>query len=88
VGREESSSFSSGGQAGGSSQVTPSNQQSQAEAEDELRRDGGQPHEEIRRRIELRAYALYEAGGYQEGRALEHWLEAERQVASEEEPHH
>ena len=31
-------------------------------------------------RIQQRAYWLYEASGYEEGRALEHWLEAERQV--------
>ena len=31
-------------------------------------------------RIRQRAYLLYEASGFEEGRALEHWLEAERQV--------
>lgn len=31
-------------------------------------------------RIQQRAYWLYEASGFEEGRALEHWLEAERQV--------
>ncbi|HET6674563.1 MAG TPA: DUF2934 domain-containing protein [Nitrospiraceae bacterium] len=35
-------------------------------------------------RIAQRAYALYEAGGYEEGRALEHWLKAEREVSDEE----
>ena len=36
------------------------------------------PH--IIARIQQRAYWLYEASGFEEGRALEHWLEAERQV--------
>jgi hypothetical protein len=36
------------------------------------------PH--IISRIQQRAYWLYEASGFEEGRALEHWLEAERQV--------
>jgi hypothetical protein len=40
---------------------------------------GGQTRE----RIAQRAYALYEAGGYEQGRALEHWLEAEREVAGD-----
>ncbi len=30
--------------------------------------------------IQQRAYWLYEAGGHQDGHALEHWLEAERQI--------
>jgi len=33
-------------------------------------------------RIALRAYALYEQGGWQEGRALEDWVNAERELAS------
>jgi len=33
-------------------------------------------------RIALRAYALYEQRGRQEGRALEDWVNAERQLAS------
>lgn len=33
-------------------------------------------------RIALRAYALYEERGRQEGRALEDWVNAERQLAS------
>jgi len=32
-------------------------------------------------RIALRAYALYEQRGRQEGRALEDWVNAEREVA-------
>ena len=32
-------------------------------------------------RIQQRAYQLYEAGGCEQGRELEHWLEAERQIA-------
>jgi hypothetical protein len=38
---------------------------------------------QTRERIAQRAYALYEAGGYEQGRALEHWLEAEREVAGD-----
>jgi hypothetical protein len=37
-----------------------------------------------RERIAQRAYELYEAGGYEQGRALEHWLEAEREVIGED----
>ena len=33
-------------------------------------------------RIALRAYALYEQRGRQEGRALEDWVNAEQQLAS------
>ena len=33
-------------------------------------------------RIALRAYALYEERGRQEGRALEDWVNAERELAS------
>lgn len=31
-------------------------------------------------RIEQRAYRLFEAGGFEHGHDLEHWLEAERQI--------
>lgn len=31
-------------------------------------------------KIQERAYWLFASGGYQHGQALEHWLEAERQV--------
>lgn len=31
-------------------------------------------------RIQERAYVLFEAGGRKDGYALEHWLEAERQI--------
>ncbi len=40
---------------------------------------GKPPHD----RVAQRAYALYVAGGYEEGRALEHWLKAEREVSDE-----
>jgi Protein of unknown function (DUF2934) len=33
-------------------------------------------------RIALRAYALYEQRGRQEGRALEDWVDAEQELAS------
>ena len=36
-------------------------------------------------RIQQRAYQLYEAGGFEQGRELEHWLEAERQSAGSSE---
>jgi DUF2934 family protein len=35
---------------------------------------------DLRARILERAYALYEENGRVDGHALEHWLEAERQV--------
>ena len=34
-------------------------------------------------KIAKRAYELYEQGGYQNGYALTHWLQAEREVVSE-----
>ena len=34
-------------------------------------------------RISERAYALYEQHGREDGHALDHWLEAERQVISQ-----
>ena len=36
-----------------------------------------------RERIAQRAYALYEARGYEQGKEVEHWLEAERQLEAE-----
>jgi hypothetical protein len=36
-----------------------------------------------RERIAQRAYTLYEAGGYEQGKEVEHWLEAERQLEAE-----
>ena len=36
-------------------------------------------------KIRQHAYRLYEAGGYQHGHDLEHWLEAERQVTGSSE---
>jgi hypothetical protein len=38
------------------------------------------PH--LMARIRQRAYLLFEAGGFQHGHDLEHWLEAERQIAA------
>lgn len=37
------------------------------------------PH--LMARIQQRAYLLFEAAGFQHGHDLEHWLEAERQIA-------
>jgi hypothetical protein len=37
-------------------------------------------HPQLIARIQQRAYHLFEAGGFEHGRDLEHWLEAERQV--------
>jgi hypothetical protein len=36
--------------------------------------------EPLHQRIAERAYVLYERSGFQDGKDLEHWLEAERQV--------
>ncbi|HKY72999.1 MAG TPA: DUF2934 domain-containing protein [Nitrospira sp.] len=42
---------------------------------------GAEPRDpQLTAKIQERAYRLYEAEGFQEGRALEHWLEAERQI--------
>jgi hypothetical protein len=46
---------------------------------------------ELRRRIEERAYALWEADGRPDGRALDYWLQAEQEIvtqsiAGEEDP--
>jgi hypothetical protein len=46
---------------------------------------------ELRDRIEQRAYALWEADGQPEGRALDYWLQAEQElvtqsIAGEEDP--
>lgn len=41
------------------------------------------PLPDLRARIQERAYLLFESSGYQHGRALDHWLEAERQVIEE-----
>ena len=46
---------------------------------------------ELRRRIEERAHALWEAAGRPEGRALDYWLQAEQEfvtqsIAGEEDP--
>jgi hypothetical protein len=38
---------------------------------------------ELRQRIEERAYALWEAEGRQEDRALEYWLRAEQDIVNE-----
>lgn len=45
------------------------------------RLDGQRPDDDRARIVEL-AYALYERRGRQDGHALDDWLEAERQVAS------
>jgi hypothetical protein len=42
--------------------------------------------EAARRRIAERAYSLYVQGGREEGKALEHWLEAERELSHATEP--
>ena len=39
---------------------------------------------QTRERIAQRAYELYQAGGYEQGRELEHWLAAEREVMGED----
>ena len=42
--------------------------------------EGASKGAQTQNRIARRAYALYEQGGRQNGRALEDWLNAERQV--------
>ena len=41
------------------------------------------PKPELRRRIEERAYALWESEGRFERRALDYWLQAEQEVLSQ-----
>lgn len=36
--------------------------------------------EDVQERIRELAYAMWETGGHQHGRALEYWLEAERRL--------
>jgi hypothetical protein len=38
---------------------------------------------ELRRRIEERAYSLWEADGRPEGRALDYWLQAEQEIVGQ-----
>jgi hypothetical protein len=40
---------------------------------------------EVKARIQQRAYRLFEAGGFEHGHDLEHWLEAERQITGSSE---
>jgi len=42
--------------------------------------DGEDLSVEVQEQIRRRAYELYEQDGMQEGRAEEHWLEAEREI--------
>jgi outer membrane protein TolC len=37
----------------------------------------------MQEKIARRAYELYELGNYQDGYALTHWLQAEREIVSE-----
>ncbi len=37
----------------------------------------------VNKRIEQRAYELYELGGCEHGHDVEHWLEAEREIAAQ-----
>ena len=49
------------------------------------------PDPDLTLQIQERAYGLFQSSGYQHGHALEHWLEAERQVKvsqSSEPPKH
>ena len=39
--------------------------------------------QELRRKIEERAYALWEADGRPEGQARDYWLQAEREIVSQ-----
>jgi hypothetical protein len=51
--------------------VGPTNGRSEAHAED---------YDQLHQQIAELAFLLYERSGFQDGKALEHWLEAERQV--------
>ena len=41
-------------------------------------------HDHLHRQIAERAFFMYERSGFQDGKDLEHWLEAERQVTGEQ----
>jgi hypothetical protein len=52
------------------------------------RAGSGQPQPrdvQVIARIQQRAYGLFEAGGFEHGHDLEHWLEAERQITDSSE---
>jgi hypothetical protein len=55
--------------------------QSKRLTDHELSRTAVRPSRE---HIAQRAYALYEAGGFQPGKEIEYWLEAERQLQAEQ----
>jgi hypothetical protein len=40
---------------------------------------------QVTAKIQQRAYGLFEAGGFQHGHDMEHWLEAERQITGSRE---
>ena len=55
----------------------------QRKASEDSARNGRSLDEDIR----ALAYQLYCENGYQDGRDMEHWLEAERQVLSQKRPY-
>jgi hypothetical protein len=42
--------------------------------------------DDLHARMTARAYELYVQGGYRDGAAMEHWLQAEREIVSREFP--
>ncbi len=42
---------------------------------------GGRPMDDLERRIQQRAYELWESEGHPQGREQDHWQQAEREIA-------
>ena len=72
----------SGSKAGGSLGTRQAGQRESSSAESINGRseDWAEGCEPLHQRIAELAYILYERSGFQDGKDLEHWLEAERQV--------
>jgi hypothetical protein len=72
----------SGSKAGGSLDSRQAGQQESSSAGSTNGRseDWAEGCEPLHQRIAELAYILYERSGFQDGKDLEHWLEAERQI--------
>ncbi len=49
--------------------------------------NGDGMNEQIRERIQKRAYQLFEAGGAEHGHDLEHWIQAETEILNQTQLH-
>ena len=73
----------SGSKAGGSlgSRQAGQRESSSAGSTNGRLKDQAEGGEHLHQRIAELAYVLYERSGFQQGKDLEHWLEAEREVS-------